>query len=97
MDNLITVEVAYATPDVQKIIRLNIMQDSHILQVILKSGITEFFPDLTINAETPIGIFGKRIDINSYKLQDKDRIEIYRQLTKTPNERRLERANIKPL
>lgn len=39
-----------------------------------------------------VGIFGKKIDINKYQLKNNDRIEIYRPLAKTPNERRLERV-----
>lgn len=39
-----------------------------------------------------VGIFGKKIDISTYVILDKDRIEIYRPLNKTPNQKRLERA-----
>lgn len=95
MNNLITIEIAYATVTLQKIITVTVSAESSILEVIKHSSISNFFSELTVTSETPIGIFGKRIDINTYKLQNNDRIEIYRPLAKTPNQRRLERASKK--
>ena len=92
----ITVEVAYATPEQQIIIPLQITIGTIIANAIIMSKISSYFPELDIAYEDllslPIGIFGKKIDINTYYLQDQDRIEIYRPLNKTPNQKRLERA-----
>ncbi len=92
---MINVEVAYATPDKQLIVSINVPNDIGVLEAINISGIAKHFPQdkldqLDINS--PIGIFGKKVSIETYKLRDKDRIEIYRPLAKTPNQRRLERA-----
>lgn len=92
----ITVEVAYATPEQQIIIPLQVTIDTTIADAIVMSKIGSYFPELDIAhkdlVNLPIGIFGKKTDINTYYLQDHDRIEIYRPLNKTPNQKRLERA-----
>ncbi|MCC2645349.1 MAG: RnfH family protein [Burkholderiales bacterium] len=94
--NFINIEVAYATPTKQMIIPISVPDTITILEVIALSNIAKFFPENKldeININSPIGIFGKKINPQTYKLRDKDRIEIYRPLNKTPNQRRLERAN----
>ena len=94
--DLITVEVAYAIPEKQQIIRLKVASDTSIAEVIAQSGIENEFPALAplLKTETlpQVGIFGKKIDPHTYHLQNGDRIEIYRPLAKTPNQKRLERA-----
>jgi putative ubiquitin-RnfH superfamily antitoxin RatB of RatAB toxin-antitoxin module len=92
----INIEVAYATPHQQLIIPLKLNANTSILEAIRLSNITNKFAELkpiTLDDTLIVGIFGKKIDILSYKLQERDRIEIYRPLAKTPNQRRLERAN----
>ncbi len=91
----ITVEVAYATPAKQIIVPLTITINTPIIEVIRLSNINSYFPEL-INllndlSQFQIGIFGKKVNID-YQLQANDRIEIYRPLTKTPNQKRLERV-----
>lgn len=92
--NQINIEVAYATPNKQRIIPLEIGENVTVIDAISLSGIARDFPNSNlehIDINTPIGIFGKRINVITYKLRDKDRIEIYRPLNKTPNQKRLER------
>ena len=91
------VQVAYANKIKQYIFNLNIDQNSTVLDVIKMSKINEYCHEIDINniESLTIGIFGKKIDINTYQLQENDRIEIYRPLLKTPNQRRLERINNK--
>lgn len=88
------IEVAYATPDKQVVLSLNITSSVSVIEAIYLSGIKQKFPQLDISnpQKLCVGIFGKKIDIKTYTLQANDRIEIYRPLAKTPNERRLERA-----
>jgi putative ubiquitin-RnfH superfamily antitoxin RatB of RatAB toxin-antitoxin module len=93
-DKMINIEVAYATPNKQLIIPVSVPDNISVLEAITLSGIVKHFPEhkldqLDINS--PIGIFGKKINAQIYKLRDKDRIEIYRPLNKTPNQKRLER------
>jgi len=93
--NKISIEVAFAMPNKQVIIQLEVDPETSILEAITQSEISKQIPHPildNINESTPIGIFGKKVDITTYKLRDKDRIEIYRPLNKTPNQKRLERA-----
>ena len=96
--DLITVEVAYATPEKQHVIQLKVATDTSIAEVIAQSGIENEFPALAIMLQTEnlpqVGVFGKKIDPHTYLLQNGDRVEIYRPLAKTPNQKRLERAKI---
>lgn len=82
------------TPTKQYLKSFSVSSEYAIKDVILLSNVCEEFSELRggkLN-ELPIGIFGKKIDINTYILKDNDRIEIYRPLNKTPNQKRLERA-----
>lgn len=94
---LIHIEVAYATPQKQIILPLRVQNDTTIFDAIKLSNICNEFSELanyTIASTLKVGIFGKKVDIATYKLQAHDRIEIYRPLAKTPNQRRLERAKL---
>lgn len=88
------VEVVYATLEKQIIISLDITEGTTVADTIAMSKINLDFPELDISDPTSlsVGIFGKKIDISTYVILDKDRIEIYRPLNKTPNQKRLERA-----
>ncbi|HMT02806.1 MAG TPA: RnfH family protein [Burkholderiales bacterium] len=87
---IIEIEVAFATFEKQKIIKLKIDDSISITEAISLSAIQEEFPSFDV-LNMPTGIFGKKINPQSYKLRNADRIEIYRPLSKTPNERRIER------
>lgn len=88
----IKVEVAFATKDKQRIIEIEISPQTTISEAIRISGINEAFEEYDLLA-MPVGIFGKRIfEPAKYILKDGDRIEIYRPLSKTPNQKRLDRA-----
>lgn len=87
---LIEIEVAFASPKKQKIIKLNIDENASVIEAISLSNIQKEFPEFDI-LSMPVGIFGKKIDSLNYKLKNTDRIEIYRPLNKTPNQQRLER------
>ena len=90
--SIINVEVSYGTPEKQVVIPLTISDTISVLEAIELSNIKSTFPELTEINPNAIGVFGKKIDVNTYKLLQDDRIEIYRPLTKTPNQIRLERA-----
>lgn len=92
--NMIQIEVAFATPVKQMIIPIEVEDNTSVLDAIAISGIRQYFTqsDLAdIDLNTPIGVFGKKINIATYVLRDKDRIEIYRPLNKTPNQKRLDK------
>ncbi|MEN9946441.1 MAG: hypothetical protein RLZZ293_827 [Pseudomonadota bacterium] len=89
---MLHIEVAFASPNLQKIIACMVADDCSIKQAILSSGIQQLFPEYQL-LDLPVGIFGKRqFDPDKYQLQNGDRIEIYRPLSKTPNQQRLQRA-----
>jgi uncharacterized protein len=88
---MITVEVAYALPDQQKLIALQVPAGTTALQAAQQSGITEYFAELDVG-QAPMGIFGKAVDAASYVLAAGERIEIYRPLLIDPKENRKARA-----
>ncbi|MEE9346272.1 MAG: RnfH family protein [Methylococcales bacterium] len=89
-NELIAVEVAYATPSEQQIIALEIKAGATVEQVIVKSNLSGTFPeiDLSINK---VGIFGQVVEL-SQVLQHGDRVEIYRPLQVDPRLARRERV-----
>lgn len=96
----IPVEVAYALPDKQKIITLNIRPGMTALQAAEVSGIAFEFPDIDFET-VKMGIFGKLFGTkglqpaDEYVLQAMDRVEIYRPLLVDPKEVRRRRAEKK--
>lgn len=92
-NDLITVEVAYATPERQKIVRLQVAVNTTLSDAAKQSGINDFFPEL--NLETAdFGIWGKAKPASTHVL-DGQRIEIYRPLIADPKESRRKRAEKK--
>lgn len=92
---MIRVEVAYATPEKQVIVPLDVPEDTTALKAAELSGIAEQFPGLD-PAATNMGIFGKAIkDPQSQVLREGDRVELYRPLKIDPKEARLNRARKK--
>lgn len=86
----INVEVAYAEPDKQLILPVNIDVGTTVGGAIVQSGMMMKFPDLDIE-NSKVGIFGKATKMNTV-LRDGDRVEIYRPLIADPKEVRRKRA-----
>ena len=97
--NTMHIEVVFATKDKQIIKSLEIPQNTSVIDAIILSKIADEFADefkdfdFSDTANLHIGIFGRKIDVLTYQIKSQDRIEIYRKLSKTPNQRRLERKN----
>ncbi len=91
------IQVAYANKIQQKVISLNVIEGYKVLDVIRLSNIDKYFKEINLDDDSAllVGVYGKKIDLYTYELQDGDRIEIYRPLLKTPNQKRLERMNQK--
>lgn len=89
-NNKIKIEVVYGLPDRQKILTLNVDEDTTIEAAIVVSGIIDSFSeiDLTIHK---VGVWN-RVAKLSDTLNDLDRIEIYRPLIADPKEVRKRRA-----
>ena len=88
--NRFKVEVAYARPDAQVILPVEVQEGATLRDAIEKSGILEKFPELDID-KMDVGIFGK-ISKMANPLKPWDRIEIYRPLIADPKEVRKRRA-----
>jgi putative ubiquitin-RnfH superfamily antitoxin RatB of RatAB toxin-antitoxin module len=86
----ITVEVAYAKPDKQLILTLEVPAGSTVQQVIEHSVIMEKFPEIDL-ATARLGIFGK-LKKPTETVVAGDRVEIYRPLIADPKEVRKQRA-----
>lgn len=96
-DELIRVEVAYATPQRQLIVPLTVPLGTTALQAVQQSNIAAEFPEINIQKD-PMGIFSKPLDGKGrpqpaeYLLSAGDRVEIYRPLIIDPKAARLQRA-----
>jgi putative ubiquitin-RnfH superfamily antitoxin RatB of RatAB toxin-antitoxin module len=86
----ITVEVAYATPVKQSIVKVSVPANSTIETVIDRSGIVELYPEIDLTRQK-VGIFSKMRKLTD-RVQAGDRIEIYRPLEMDPKEARRKRA-----
>jgi len=84
------VEVAYATPQEQRILTLEVPVGSTLEQALGLSGIEEHFPDIDL-ANSRFGIFGKLAGADA-SLRPGDRVEVYRPLLADPKEARKKRA-----
>ena len=84
------VEVAYARPDTQVILSVNVDETATVNEAIVMSGILEQFDEIDLN-KNKVGIFGKLIKLDQ-GLREKDRIEIYRPLIADPKASRKKRA-----
>jgi len=89
-DKQINVEVAYALPDVQRIISLQINEGLELIDAIKQSGILDEFPEIDLE-NSKLGIFGKLKKADTI-LREGDRVEIYRKLIADPKQVRKERA-----
>jgi len=87
---MIPVEVAYAKPEEQVILRLEVPSGTTALQAIELSDIVQRFPEIDLN-DLKLGIFGK-LKKPDQLLASGDRVEIYRKLIADPKEVRKQRA-----
>jgi putative ubiquitin-RnfH superfamily antitoxin RatB of RatAB toxin-antitoxin module len=90
MSDNINIEVVYALPGEQTLLKQSVTPGTSVADAIRASGILQKYPeiDLTVNK---LGIFGKLTKADAV-LRDKDRIEIYRPLIADPKEVRRKRA-----
>jgi putative ubiquitin-RnfH superfamily antitoxin RatB of RatAB toxin-antitoxin module len=84
------IEIAYATPDLQKIIECEVDPGVSPRDAVRQSNIKQHFSEIDPGS-CDLGVFGKSI-AEDYILVDGDRIEIYRPLIADPKEVRRQRA-----
>jgi len=92
MSNKIKVEVAYAKPDQQWLLQVELEKGSTIHDAILHSGILQLCPDIDLKKQK-IGIFSKSHQLIDL-VNESDRIEIYRPLLIDPKESRRVKARV---
>lgn len=85
-----SIEVVYALPHEQVLLKLQVPPDTTVAEAIRLSGVLQTYPDIDL-ARNKFGIFGKLTQAEAV-LRDKDRIEIYRPLRADPKEVRRKRA-----
>lgn len=86
----IIVEVAYATPQRQEIVELNVDEGTSLIEAVRLSRITDHFPEIDLDRDE-MGVFGRKVDKHT-RLKNLDRVEIYRPLLVDPKEARRRRA-----
>jgi len=86
----VEIEVVYALPDRQTLLRRSVPAGTTVAGGIQLSGVLDKHPEIDL-AVNKLGIFGKLTKADAV-LRDKDRIEIYRPLIADPKEVRRKRA-----
>lgn len=86
----IQVEVVYALPAQQPLLRVQLAEGATVEDAIRASGVLETHPEIDL-AKNKVGVFSKLVKLDE-KVRDKDRVEIYRPLIADPKEVRRKRA-----
>jgi putative ubiquitin-RnfH superfamily antitoxin RatB of RatAB toxin-antitoxin module len=84
------IEVAYALPDKQLLIKVEAPDGCTVNEAIELSGIRRDIPDILIDPRA-VGIFSRKVPLDQV-LHQGDRVEIYRPLIADPKEMRKQRA-----
>jgi len=87
----IHIEVAYALPDKQRIVKLDVPSGTTALQAVSMSQLDEVFDDLVVGPDIKLGVWGKAVT-GDRVLAMGERVEIYRPLLIDPKEVRKARA-----
>ncbi|WP_018694061.1 RnfH family protein [Algicola sagamiensis] len=90
MSTLITIEVVFALPEKQTLLKLEVEENATVEQAITASGILEHYPEIDLS-QNSVGIWNRVAKLTD-TLRDQDRIEIYRPLIADPKEARRRRA-----
>lgn len=96
-DKMISVEVVYALPHEQRLMRLLVKQGTTAREALIRSGIPEEYPEVDPDS-AKMGIFAQPFGskglppADKYQLQPGDRVEVYRPLIADPKEARKQRA-----
>ena len=93
---LIEVEVVYALPHEQTLVRVAIAPGASVGEAIESSGLAARYPEINerIAIRGSVGIFGKAVALE-HVLSALDQVEIYRPLTVDPKEARRRRVRLR--
>jgi len=90
MAETINIEVCYALPEKQELVRVTLPLGTTLLQALEASGLLQKHPEIDLK-KNKFGVFAKLSKPDSV-LRDRDRVEIYRPLIADPKEVRKQRA-----
>jgi putative ubiquitin-RnfH superfamily antitoxin RatB of RatAB toxin-antitoxin module len=90
MSTQIHVDVVYACPGQQKVVRVSVREGASVREAIEMSGLRDTFPEIDLD-KNKLGIWNKLAKADAL-LRDRDRVEIYRPLIADPKEVRRQRA-----
>ncbi|MEY8702497.1 RnfH family protein [Francisella philomiragia] len=88
------VEVIYALPNEQKSFYVESDDSLTVREAIIESKILDAYSELDIIENLKVGIYGQIVNLD-HVLEDRDRVEIYRNLTIDPKQARMLRAEQK--
>jgi uncharacterized protein len=87
---MIQVEVVYALPERQEIVRVRVAEGASVALAIEASGLLVRYPEIDLE-RNKVGVFAKLSKLDA-TVRDRDRVEIYRALIADPKEVRKQRA-----
>lgn len=90
MAEMLNIEVCYALPAKQEMVRVKLPAGATLLQALEASGLLAKYPEIDLK-KNKFGVFAKLSKVDSV-LRDQDRVEIYRPLIADPKEVRKQRA-----
>lgn len=88
--DLLQVNVVYALAERQAVVALTLEQGATVRDAVMRSDLLQYFPEIDL-AQQSVGIFGRAAALDT-PLNDGDRVEIYRPLTRDPKQARRELA-----
>jgi len=92
MADKIQVEVAYALPEKQKIIAIDVAEGCTVREAVMLSNMNAFFPEVDLST-IKVGIFGKSVRApETQVIKAGERVELYRELKIDPKQARANRA-----
>lgn len=89
-DSVVAIEIAYALPDRQVLIAMEVRAGTTVGEAVVQSGLSSAHKGMDVKSGK-FGIFGKRVSPDDV-IKNGDRIEIYRPLTADPKDARRRRA-----
>lgn len=90
MADIFKVDVAYALPDVQKVVSVEVTETTTVQEAVVLSKLSDYFPEI-IPEKAKVGVFNRAVKLKD-TLRAGDRIEIYRPLIADPKTARVRRA-----
>ncbi len=89
--DLLQVEVAYARPGDQVVLKVDLPKGATVRDAVIQSGILGRFTEIDLDGDNKVGIHARLVRLDD-TVASGDRVEIYRPLIADPKEVRRQRA-----